>query len=129
MGTGTSTVSLEALGGADLVFVIGANPASNHPRFVHQLQHCRERGGQVIVINPAREPGLVRFAVPKSARSMLSGGTWIASRYVQPKIGSDLALLKGIGKALIEQANLNSTFIEQHTEGRLRGGPGVTGRA
>ncbi|WP_027328239.1 FdhF/YdeP family oxidoreductase [Marinimicrobium agarilyticum] len=117
LGTGTSTVSLEALGGADLVFVIGANPASNHPRFVHQLQHCRERGGQVIVINPAREPGLVRFAVPKSARSMLSGGTWIASRYVQPKIGSDLALLKGIGKALLEQATLDSAFIEQHTEG------------
>ncbi|ROQ17980.1 molybdopterin-dependent oxidoreductase alpha subunit [Marinimicrobium koreense] len=117
IGTGTATISLEDMGGADLIFVIGANPASNHPRFVHQLQHCRERGGQVIVINPAREPGLVRFAVPKSARSMLSGGTWIASRYVQPNIGSDLALLKAVGKALLEQHALDTTFIEAHTEG------------
>ncbi|WP_341939100.1 FdhF/YdeP family oxidoreductase [Marinimicrobium sp. C2-29] len=117
IGTGTATISLEDLGQSDLVFVIGANPASNHPRFVHQLQHCRERGGQVIVINPAREPGLVRFAVPKSARSMLSGGTWIASRYVQPNIGSDLALLKAVGKALLEQHALDTAFIETHTEG------------
>ena len=117
LGTGTATVSLDDLGGTDLVFVIGANPASNHPRFVHQLQHCRERGGQVIVINPAREPGLVRFAVPKSAKSMLSGGTWIASRYVQPRIGSDLALLKGVAKALLEKHALDTDFIEHHTEG------------
>lgn len=115
IGTGTTTVSLEDVGNCDCIFVIGANPASNHPRFVHQLKNCRERGGQVIVINPAKEPGLVRFAVPKSAKSMLSGGTWIASEYVQPKIGSDLALLKGIAKALIEARQIDTDFITQHT--------------
>lgn len=115
IGTGTATVSLEDVGNCDCIFVIGANPASNHPRFVHQLKNCRERGGQVIVINPAKEPGLIRFAVPKSAKSMLSGGTWIASDYVQPKIGSDLALLKGIAKALIETQQIDFGFIAQYT--------------
>lgn len=117
IGTGTATVSLEDLGGADLVFVIGANPSSNHPRLIHQLKNCRDRGGQVIVINPAREPGLVRFAVPKSARSMLSGGTWIASEYVQPRINSDVALLKAIAKALLEKDQIERDFIAQYTEG------------
>ena len=117
IGSGTATVSLEDVGECDCIFVIGANPASNHPRFVHQLKNCRERGGQVIVINPAREPGLVRFAVPKSAKSMLSGGTWIASEYVQPNIGSDLALLKAIAKALLESAHIDIGFIAQHTQG------------
>lgn len=116
IGTGTATISLEDLGKSDCIFVIGANPASNHPRFVHQLKNCRERGGQVIVINPAKEPGLVRFAVPKSAKSMLSGGTWIASDYVQPKIGSDLALFKGIAKALLEQAAIDHIFIRNYTD-------------
>lgn len=116
IGSGTATISLEELGKSDCIFVIGANPSSNHPRFVHQLKNCRERGGQVIVINPAKEPGLVRFAVPKSAKSMLSGGTWIASEYVQPKIGSDLLLLKGIAKALLEFNNINQTYIDEHTE-------------
>lgn len=116
IGTGTATISLEDLGQSDLIFVIGANPASNHPRFVHQLKNCRDRGGQVIIINPAKEPGLVRFAVPKSPKSMLSGGTWIASEYLQPVIGGDLALLTGIAKALLESEQINIEFIQQHTE-------------
>jgi molybdopterin-dependent oxidoreductase alpha subunit len=116
IGSGTATVSLEDVGNCDCIFVIGANPSSNHPRFVHQLKNCRERSGQVIVINPAKEPGLVRFAVPKSAKSMLTGGSWIASEYVQPKIGSDLALLKGIAKALLESNAIDTKFIAQHTE-------------
>ncbi|MET0357375.1 MAG: molybdopterin-dependent oxidoreductase, partial [Cellvibrio sp.] len=116
IGTGTATVSLEDLGKSDCIFVIGANPSSNHPRFVHQLKNCRERGGQVIVINPAKEPGLVRFAVPKSAKSMLSGGTWIASDYIQPKIGSDLLLLKGIAKALIEKDAIDKEYISNYTD-------------
>ena len=117
IGTGTATVSLEDVGQSDCIFVIGANPSSNHPRFVHQLKNCRERGGQVIVINPAKEPGLVRFAVPKSAKSMLSGGTWIASDYLQPRIGSDLALLKAIAKALLESQQIAQEFIAAYTNG------------
>lgn len=116
IGTGTATVSLDDVGNCDCIFVIGANPSSNHPRFVHQLKNCRERGGQVIIINPAKEPGLVRFAVPKSAKSMLSGGTWIASEYVQPNIGSDLALFKGIAKALLDTNQIADDYIAQHTD-------------
>lgn len=116
IGSGTATVSLEDVGNCDCIFVIGANPSSNHPRFVHQLKNCRERGGQVIIINPAKEPGLVRFAVPKSAKSMLNGGTWIASEYVQPKIGSDLALFKGIAKALLKSNQITSDYIAQYTD-------------
>ena len=116
LGSGTATVSLEDLGKSDCIFVIGANPSSNHPRFVHQLKNCRERGGQVIIINPAKEPGLVRFAVPKSAKSMLSGGTWIASDYLQPNIGSDLFLLKAMAKVLIESNKIATDYIADHTE-------------
>ncbi|HEV7345854.1 MAG TPA: FdhF/YdeP family oxidoreductase [Devosia sp.] len=115
IGKGTSSVELEDLTGADLIFVIGANPSSNHPRFIHMLKNCRERGGQVIVINPAKEPGLVKFAVPKSPSSMLKGGSEIASDYVQPRIGSDIALLKGIAKAVLELGLQSDGFIAAHT--------------
>jgi len=116
IGTGTSTVELDDLAGCDLVFVIGANPASNHPRFIHKLIACRERGGEVIVINPAREPGLVKFAAPKSAKSMISGGTEIASEYLQPNIGGDIALLKGLAKAIWESGAHNTEFIDLYCE-------------
>ena len=117
IGTGTATVELADLTGADLIFVIGANPASNHPRFIHKLLECRKRGGHVAVINPAKEPGLVRFASPKSARAMMTGGREVASHYLQPKIGEDLALFKGLAKAIIEAGALNQAFIEAHTNG------------
>lgn len=117
IGKGTASVELEDLTGADLIFVIGANPSSNHPRFIHMLKNCRERGGQVIVINPAKEPGLVKFAVPKSPSSMLKGGSEIASDYVQPRIGSDIALMKGIAKAVLEAGLEDRAFIAAHASG------------
>ena len=116
IGTGTSTVELDDLGLCDTIFVIGANPSSNHPRFIHKLKACRDRGGEVIIINPAKEPGLVKFALPKSPKSLLSGGSDIASDYLQPKIGEDLALFKGIGKALLDLNAIDEAFIAAHTD-------------
>ena len=115
IGKGTATVELEDLTGADLIFVIGANPSSNHPRFIHMLKNCRDRGGDVIVINPAREPGLVKFAVPKSPSSMLKGGSEIASDYLQPRIGTDIWLLKGLMKAILAMGAEDRAFISGHT--------------
>ncbi len=117
IGTGTATVNLSDLEEADLIFIIGANPASNHPRFMRQLYNCRKRGGNVVVINPAKEKGLVRFAVPSNIKSIVEGGSEIASEYLQIKIGSDIALLKGIAKAIIEKEMHNTKFIENYTNG------------
>ncbi|MEM9208435.1 MAG: molybdopterin dinucleotide binding domain-containing protein, partial [Pseudomonadota bacterium] len=86
-------------------------------RFIHKLKACRERGGQVVVINPAREPGLVRFAVPRSATSMLSGGSEIASMFLQPNIGEDIALFKGLAKAILESQAEDEAFIASYAEG------------
>lgn len=117
IGTGTSTVELADLGLADFLMVIGANPSSNHPRFIHQLKAVRERGGEVVFINPAKEPGLVKFAVPKSPRSMLAGGTDIASDYLQPRIGGDIALLKGLAKAVMALGAEDGVFLSVHCAG------------
>ena len=117
IGSGTATVELSDLAHCDLIFVVGANPASNHPRLLHQLKACRDRGGDVIVINPAREPGLVKFAVPKSPGSMIAGGTEIASLYLQPNIGTDQMLLAGIAKAVLASGNDESEYIDRYTTG------------
>ena len=117
IGTGTSTVELADLGLADFLMVIGANPSSNHPRFIHQLKAVRERGGEVVFINPAKEPGLVKFAVPKSPRSMLAGGTDIASDYLQPRIGGDIALLKGLAKAVMALGAEDGAYLSGYCAG------------
>jgi molybdopterin-dependent oxidoreductase alpha subunit len=116
LGTGTATLALEDLDHADLVFVIGGNPPSNHPRLMTSLMHLRRRGGEVIVINPVREIGLVNFRVPSSPRSMLFG-TPIATLYVQPDIGGDLALLTGIAKRIVELGAADETFLRDYCQG------------
>lgn len=116
IGTGTATIQYADLHKADLIFVIGANPASNHPRFVKVLLECRQRGGQVIVVNPSREPGLVRFASPSNFKSMISGGGEVASEFVQPHLGGDVALFSGIAKSLLERGLIDTGFIDSHCE-------------
>jgi molybdopterin-dependent oxidoreductase alpha subunit len=116
-GSGTSMVSLEGLKQADCVVLIGSNAPANHPRLLNELIQLRDRGGQVIVINPCVEVGLVKFASPAyPIKSMLSGGSEISSLYLQPIPGSDVALFVGIQKALLESGLAKIDFLKQHTE-------------
>jgi molybdopterin-dependent oxidoreductase alpha subunit len=115
LGTGTATLVLEDVEHSDLVFVIGGNPASNHPRLMTTLMHVRNRGGKVIVINPLVETGMVNFRVPSSPRSLLFG-TKIATTYCQPHIGGDLALLAGIAKRIDEMGAQDSKFLSSYCD-------------
>ncbi len=72
----------------------------------------RRRGGQVIVINPVVETGLVQFSVPSDVQSLLFGSK-IASLYVQPHIGGDLALLTGIAKRIVEIGAHDEAFLNE----------------
>jgi molybdopterin-dependent oxidoreductase alpha subunit len=116
IGSGTATVTLDDLAAADLAVVIGANPASNHPRLITQLVHLRRRGGKVIAINPFKEIGLVRFRVPSDWRSMLFGSE-VSDLYLQPHIGSDVALLKLLLKCVVEVSGLDRDFLQAHVQG------------
>ena len=116
IGTGAGTVQLEDLDHTDLYILIGANPASNHPRLMRSLMQIRRRGGKVVVVNPLRETGLLSFRVPSDVRSLLFGSQ-IASHYIQPHIGGDLAMLTGLAKVVLEGGGHDPKFIDSHTEG------------
>lgn len=116
LGSGTATVQLEDIEGSDLFVLMGGNPASNHPRLLRSLMAMRRRGGHVIVINPLKEIGLVNFRVPSDPRSLIFGSQ-IASVYVQPHIGGDLALMTGVAKHVLERGGHEQAFVEHHTEG------------
>jgi len=115
-GTGTASITLDDLDGADLALVAGANPASNHPRLITKLVELRERGGKVIVVNPLRELGLERFRLPSRWRSMLFGST-VSDLYLQPHIGADVAVFKSLLKGVIEAGGVDSRFVAEHCEG------------
>jgi molybdopterin-dependent oxidoreductase alpha subunit len=123
IGVGKGTVSLADFELADLILVIGQNPGTNHPRMLAMLQAAARRGCHIVSVNPLRERGLVAFAHPKNPAEWIGSGTRIAERFVQVRVGGDIALLKGVMKELLEleaQAPgnvLDHAFIEAHTEG------------
>ena len=103
IGSGKGTVSLDDFEHADAIFIFGQNPGSNHPRMLGELRRAAKRGAAIVAFNPLRERGLERFADPQDTLQMLGGGsTQIASDYFQPRIGGDLAAVKGIVKHVLE---------------------------
>ena len=115
-GTGTSSVDLSDLASTELAVVVGANPASNHPRLITSLVKLRKRGGKVIVINPMSELGLKRFRLPSDVRSLTVGST-VSDIYVQPRVGGDVALMVAVLKRVREIGAVDVDFVSQHTSG------------
>jgi molybdopterin-dependent oxidoreductase alpha subunit len=115
-GSGTSMVSLADLKQADCVVLVGSNAPANHPRLMNELIELRDRGGKIIVINPTIEVGLVKFGSPAFPLKSLVQGSEIASLYLQPIPGSDVALFVGIQKALIEGDLVNYDYLRAHAD-------------
>ncbi len=118
VGTGTATITLSDLQQCDLLFIIGANPASNHPRLMTMCRDIRKKGGKIVVVNPLNEVGLVRFSIPSDPRSLWRPSA-IGSHFLQVKPGGDFALMLALAKQLLltyPQA-IDQGFVDQHTVG------------
>jgi molybdopterin-dependent oxidoreductase alpha subunit len=123
IGIGKGTVKLEDFDQAQAIFVIGQNPGTNHPRMLTSLQRAKRNGCKLVHINPLREAGMVRFKHPQEIVRLLGPGTPLADLFLQVKINGDVALLKGIMKAVFAEEDrrpgqvLDHSFIEQYTSG------------
>ena len=126
VGVGKATVVLDDFQLADTIMVFGQNPATNHPRMLNELRDAAKRGATIVSINPLKERGLQRFTSPQHVSEMLTGGsTKIATMFVRPKLAGDFALLKGLGKRVIELDDaavatggkrvVDVDFIREHT--------------
>lgn len=128
IGIGKGTVTLEDFERCDLILSIGHNPGTNHPRMMTSLREAARRGATIIVFNPVKERALVRFEAPQEPLEMATfTSTPIATRYLQVKIGGDVAAIMGVCKALLEMDEaaktadtapvLDHAFIAGHTAG------------
>lgn len=82
LGTGKGTVSLNDLHHADLIFVVGQNPGTNHPRQLSALEEAKLNGARIIAVNTLPEAGLLRFKNPQKARGLVGQGVEIADRFL-----------------------------------------------
>lgn len=88
----------EDIAKADVVFLIGANIAENHPLLCPYLDANPNK--TLIVADPR---------VTKTAM--------MADIYLPLKPRSDLALVNGIAHILIREGKINRSYIEEHTNG------------
>ncbi|GAA5017779.1 FdhF/YdeP family oxidoreductase [Streptomyces siamensis] len=123
LGTGKGTVSLDDLHHADLIFLVGQNPGTNHPRQLSALEEAKRNGARIIAVNTLPEAGLLRFKNPQQARGVVGHGTQIADRFLHIRSGGDLALFQGLNRLLLEAEDarpgsvLDHDFIRSSTSG------------
>ncbi len=100
LGIGASTTSLADLEHTDVVVVIGSNTTEAHPISALHIKWAHARGARLIVIDPRRIP-LVNEA----------------DLHLQLRPGTNIALLNGLLRVLIEDGLIYPEFIEKHTTG------------
>ncbi|MBB4685789.1 molybdopterin-dependent oxidoreductase alpha subunit [Amycolatopsis jiangsuensis] len=123
LGVGKGSVSLDDLHEADLIFVVGQNPGTNHPRMLTALEENKRRGGHIVAVNTLPEAGLMRFKHPQRPRGLAGRGTKIADQFLHIRAGGDLALFQALNLLLLEAEDahpgtvLDRAFIDAHTSG------------
>ncbi|MFT4262820.1 MAG: FdhF/YdeP family oxidoreductase [Nocardioides sp.] len=121
LGTGKGTCDLEDWEKADALFILGVNAASNAPRMLTALADAHKRGAQIVHVNPLVEAASRSTIVPHDFADMATftkTGTSTLDLQVRP--GGDLAYIRGMAKALLEEATsrpelIDEEFIARHT--------------
>jgi len=98
-GSGAMTNSINEIGDAACILAIGTNTTEDHPVIGLEMKRAVNNGGKLIVANP-REIDLCRFA----------------SLWLQHKPGTDVALLMGMMRVIVDEGLLDSAFIKERCE-------------
>ena len=102
---------------ADLIFVVGQNPGTNHPRMLTALETAKRRGARIVTVNPLPEPGLMRFKNPQTVRGLVGRGTPLADLFLQIRVNGDLALFKALNRLIIDAGAVDQDFVDSHCDG------------
>ncbi len=123
IGIGKGSVRLEDLDAADLIFVVGQNPGTNHPRMLSALERAKHNGARIVAVNPLPEAGLLRFKNPQRVSGVLGRGTPLADLFLQIRVNGDLALFRALNQLLLLAEKVapgtvvDREFVDEHTDG------------
>jgi formate dehydrogenase alpha subunit len=96
-----STNTLRALEQSEVILVVGADPPSSTPAVAYAIKRAvKNKGARLILIDPRR--------------TKLSA---FAHIWLRPKVGSDIALLNGLAKAIVDEGLTDEEFVARKTNG------------
>lgn len=99
LGSGAMTNAISELGGASAILAIGTNTTATHPIVALQVKDAVRNGSKLIVANP-KEIELCQFA----------------DIFLQHKPGTDIPLLMGMMRVILEEELHDKSFIESRCE-------------
>ncbi|MEW6215034.1 MAG: molybdopterin-dependent oxidoreductase [Nitrospirota bacterium] len=89
----------DQIGKAACIFAIGTNITDSHPVIGLRVKTAVQNGARLIVVNP-REINLCRFA----------------DIYLRPYPGTDVALLMGMSRIIVDEGLFDTNFIEERCQ-------------
>jgi formate dehydrogenase major subunit len=99
LNSGAVTAPFAAAMDAEVIIIIGANPAINHPVAATFIKQAAKNGAKLIVMDPRRQ--------------LLSRHAW---RHLQFKPGSDVSLLNAMLHTIITEGLTDQQYIAGYTE-------------
>ncbi len=93
------TNSIEEIADAGCILVVGTNTTEDHPVIALQIKKAVDKGAKLIVADP-RRIGLCNIAY-----------IWLRHRP-----GTDIALLMGMARVIVDEGLLDKAFIEERCE-------------
>jgi formate dehydrogenase alpha subunit len=99
-GSGASTNSLEDMGEASCILAIGTNTTEAHPIIGMNIRRAVRQGKTRLIVANPMEIGLVRDA----------------EIWLQHRPGTDVALLMGMMKIIVDEGLRDITFIEERCD-------------
>jgi len=100
LGFSGTTNYLSDLEQTELILVIGADPSSSAPPVGYAIKRAvKQRGVKLLLIDP-RQTKLSLFA----------------HLWLRPKVGTDVALINGLAKVIIDEDLLDEEFVARRTD-------------
>jgi formate dehydrogenase alpha subunit len=100
LGFSGTTNYLSDLEQTDLILVVGADPDSSAPVVAYAIKRAvKQRGVKLVLVDP-RQTGLSSFA----------------HLWLRPEVGSDVALMNGLAKVIIDEGLLDDEFVTRRTD-------------
>jgi len=101
IGCRDTTKSIDGIEQSQVILVVGANPTSSAPLVGYAIKRAvKRKGAKLLLVNP-QWTKLVSWA----------------HLWLRPKAGTDLALLNGMAKVIIDEGLLDKEFIASGTNG------------
>ncbi|MFP3904843.1 MAG: molybdopterin oxidoreductase family protein, partial [Armatimonadota bacterium] len=100
LGAGAMTNPLPDIANADCIFVIGSNFAECHPVATRWVEDALENGAYMVAADPRVTPVV-----------------WHADQHMQQRPGTDVALVNGMMKVIVDEGLHDEQFIADRTSG------------